>query len=102
MARAALIKDNLVTNVIEVAEDSGYEPEEGYELRKLTDEDQVGPGWTVTKDGYSPPAEEEAAPNPDDELDAAIGAATTLDELKAALRGTTAGAVGRVAAKRRQ
>ena len=73
-----------VVNVIEIEEGANWQPPEDC---YLIDADNVSPGntWDGTK--FIPKPEVAPLPDPDVELATAIGAATTLAELKAALIG---------------
>lgn len=96
----AHIENGAVSNVI-VADDA-FASAHGYQQVP----DGVGIGWTTPDGGktWTAPASATppAPPDPDAVLVAAITAATTLDQLKAALVGSVSGGKGRpkVAAQR--
>lgn len=84
----------LVLNIIEIKSGAAYDPGPGRELRNAG-KARTGGTWNGT--AYIAPPAREPKPDPQAELDAAIGAATTIDELKAALLGQAS--AGRVAGR---
>jgi hypothetical protein len=96
MRKALIDNEGQVVNVVLLADD--VTEWDGYQAVAVDDE-PVGPGWSRAGDGWEPPAALEPAPDPDEALRDAIAGATTLAQLKAALLGSGAGAVGRVAGR---
>ena len=82
MKKALLDKDGNVVNIIVVG--PGYKPPPGLAVASATGKTKAG-RWDGKKLVLVPAA----APDPDKLKNAAIAAATTLDELKAALLGQT-------------
>lgn len=90
--RAAVLKEDVVVNVIEYEEDKEYSSEPGTNLVVLSEDSLVSPGWCLINGEFVAPQPEVEAQDPeviaDEAFRSAVGAATNLQELKAALLGS--------------
>lgn len=78
--RTALVDaTGAVTNVVLVDPATSWEPPEGQTAYQLTDDSQVGPGWTRTGTTFTPPTAPD--PEPATALPTVLGLQAQIDEL---------------------
>jgi hypothetical protein len=86
MKRYAIIKDNIVTNVVEYAETPSNPPpglDNGYIAIQF---DKASPGWRYENNEFIPPLEEsKVMENPQSLVDAILNNPTELTKLKSIL-----------------